>query len=71
MYTPPCTRSLALDEASISALHLDSVDQPWVDAMLKFRLLALNSAGMHGNMYVCVAQRKEKTNHTRHKDLEK
>lgn len=37
--------SLALDEESISALGLDTVEQPWVDTMLKFRLLAIDSLG--------------------------
>ena len=37
--------SLALDEESVSALGLDTVEQPWVDTMLKFRLLSIESVG--------------------------
>lgn len=42
--------SLAMDEASISALGLDGVEHAWVDTMIRFRLLALNSAGTRVNI---------------------
>ena len=44
-----CCPSLALDEASISALGLSELaeDQLWVDTLLRFRLLALDSTGLH------------------------
>ena len=52
-YTCTCIHvcSLALDEGAISALGLDGMELAWVDTMLRFRLLTVNSAGTLMDMY--------------------
>ena len=51
-----CVISLALDEGSMSSLGLTekAEEQPWVDTLLKFRLLALNSTGVCVCVYLVI-----------------